>query len=352
MGPLAGVWIDRYSRKTLMVLVDLARALLVLLLPFTTSTLQIYLIGLLVSALGVVNSSSRQAVLPNLVERERITNINSLFSLTNSTIAIVAPTVAGLLIARTKLLAAFAIDSATFVLSAGLIAMISAELKNKLAPTADVKRNFWQIFWQGLVYIVKHPPVRVLVITRMLVALGAGVLQVVFVVYIRETMGWGAERFGFAMSAISVGSVVGASILSIYGQRFSPRWLFAGGTLGVGLAYIALALNPYFAVAVVILLLDGLADSATVIAFATLAQRIIPDQLRGRFFTVMGTLFRSVVLLSVGLGGVLADTFGVRLTLIIGGFMVTLAGCFALVSFMSATGMHTATSNVKATEGS
>ncbi|MEM2991149.1 MAG: MFS transporter [Halobacteria archaeon] len=233
------------------------------------------------------------------------------------------------MIAYQGLIAPFWIDAITFLISALLLSMLTIPYSSR---SAEQQNTFWRLFKEGFLYTAHATLARTLLFTRIIVALGSGIIQVVLVIFIKETMGWNDQYFGLALSTIAVGSFVSSLWLSCRGQRYKPTRLFSIGTLAVGLSFVGLALSPFFALSLLMLLLDGLADSCVVVSFSALAQQDIPDKLRGRFFSTSITFFRASVLVSALIGSSLGDSIGAQSTLIVAGLIVALGGVFAFFS--------------------
>lgn len=332
LGPFAGTWVDKYNRKHIMILSDILRAILVASIPFIQHLYQFYIVGFLLTAATVPFASARSAVLPNFVEKDLLLKVNSIFALTDNILRIGGPAIAGFLIAYQGLTIPFWIDAATFLISALLLSMLRISYSSR---SAERQNTFWRLFKEGFLYIARATSARTLLFTRIIVALGAGIIQVVLVIFIKETRGWSDQYFGLALSTIAVGSFVSSLWLSWRGQRYQPTRLFSLGTLVVGLSFVSLALSPFFALSLLVLLLNGLADSCVVVSFSALAQRDIPNGTRGRFFSTSITLFRAAVLVSALIGSLLSDSIGTQSTLIVAGLIVALGGVFAFFSLPS-----------------
>ncbi len=328
VGPLAGAIADRYDRKKLMICADLLRALLIAVVPFMNQVYLFYAFAFLLSASTVIFSPARNAVLPQLVEKNDLVKINAVFAISDNLARIVGPGAAGLLIAWQGLRIPFWVDSITFVISAIFLYLIAVPLPS----SASRRIRIWTSIKEGLLYILRTPIVRTILSVRMLVALGGGAINVLLVVLAKKILGWSDEAFGIALSTIAAGSFIGSVGLSFRGGRFDPRILFSLGTLAVGLSFVGLAMRLSYELSLVLLFIDGLADSAVVISYASLAQKCISNEMRGRFFGTAITLFRSGVLLSAGLSGALAEIISVHYTLMLAGGIVAIGGIYGWVA--------------------
>ncbi len=331
LSPFAGAWVDKYNRKHIMILSDVLRALAVALAPFMGELYQFYAIGFLLSAATVLFGSARSAVLPGFVEQGLLVKVNSFFALSDSILRMVGPAAAGLLIAHQGLRMPFWINASTYLASALLL---SALMIPPLSSSRQ-QEGLWKLIKEGSLYIVQTALARILLLTRIIVALGGGIIHVTLIIFIKETMGWGDQDFGLALSTIAMGSFIGSLWLSFFGQRYNPKLLFSMGTLAVGGSFVGLALSPFFPLSLLILFVDGLADSCVITSFPSLAQRHIPNEMRGRFFGTSLTLFRASVLVSALIGGLSVDAIGSHNTLMLAGFIVALGGLFAFFSLKS-----------------
>lgn len=313
----------------MMILSDVSRMVLVLLLLVAGHIYHVYAVGFLLSVFGVVSASAAKALLPNLAQGNLLMRMNSVLTLSTNILQVIGPAVAGFVVGRLGVAVAFSTDASTFLASAVILFF----LRSVGTVSGLRQREFWKPIKEGVLYIARSARARTLTVSRVIIALGAGMLQVVLIVFIKQIMGGGTESFGLAMSAIAVGSVTGAALLTIYGHRLDANRLFSLGTIGVGLSFIGLATAPHIVLCLLILVADGLADSCVVTSFAFLSQRSVPDELRGRFFSTVGTLFRLAMLVATGLGGISARVLGIKNTVALSGVVIVLAGAFALISF-------------------
>lgn len=310
--PIAGILIDRMDRKLLLVLSDFSRAILVFFIPFTTELWQVYVIAGALAACGVFYHPAMFASVPKLAKGPELVTANSLQMTTINVIAIIAPAVAGLLVARFGTTFAFWYDSATYVASGILIWTIAVSLK----PERKEGESF------GIVEEVKiavktitndKALVYIFVFFAGLILFTSG-LNPLFLVLTKEVLKQGTEQYGYLISALGIGGIIGGAIFGGIGDRFGRipmmvNLLFLDATLIILIGVVPLFLPlpySYYGVLVVFFLFGGMGTIFHV-NVVTLLQERVPDDVRGKFFAAFGVIFEPLSMLSMGAFGYLAD---------------------------------------------
>jgi MFS family permease len=320
LGPVAGLLVDRYPRRTLLVAADCARAGLVLPLVVVSDSVALaYGVAFALSACTQVFNPAASATLPDLVEPEDLVDANALLWTVAVLAQIVLAPLAGGLIALYGTGFAFAINAASYLLSAGLLVGLQAGR----AP-GQIARLTWRAALAGVAAVRAHPLLARLAVGQVLAALSAGATSGLLVVLAGQQLGVGPEGFGLLLGAIAVGAAGGP----LLGRRFiragERRWLFGPYLLRAGVD-ITLALTGSLWLVLPALTLYGVATSTGMIAYQATLQREVPGEARGRVFALYDILWNGARLVSLGLGGVLADTVGIRSVYLLGGFLLTAA---------------------------
>lgn len=321
IGPIAGVYVDRWSRRKTMIISDVIRAILVGLIPFvvfTTKSLNaLYVIILLVYIITTFFHPARAALVPNLVKKEEYTAANSC-SLGASTISLILGAVAGDMIASffgpSK---GFYIDAGTYLFSAICLSFIS--LPRGIDERVSYKSpNFFIAFKkvfselnEGLKYIFHNYIVRYIVSSFFILMGGAGPLFVSFTVFVKTAFKEIPGALGIIYSAQGLGWVLGMIFLNRHRKKL------AGTTIifwGVFIPAIFLMLFSYFLklqlttqilfiyIAICSLIL-GIAIGPFLIAQDTVLHQILPDRLRGRIFSARGAISTLFFLASTLIAG-------------------------------------------------
>src|SRR5689334_4701583 len=164
-GLLAGVWVDRLRRRPVLIATDLGRALIVASIPAAAllgilRMGQLYVVAALAALLSVFFQAADMAFFPGLVEARELVEGNSKLGISDALAEIVGPALAGALIAAITAPLSMLVDAFSFLASALFVARI-----RKAEPPPAVRterRSAWRESIEGLLYVLKHPLLRVL----------------------------------------------------------------------------------------------------------------------------------------------------------------------------------------------
>ena len=333
LAPIAGVIIDRFSRKAVLIGADVVRAVLVLSLVWPQGTWHAYLVAAGIAAGNTFFNPTVQAVIPALTTEDQRLAANSVAWSTGRLVQIVGSAVAGGLIALIGTDAAFALNAATFVVSALFIVrlvipphagLVGGETKRGLAGYLSDARA-------GLSYARHDRFVSRLLIVQALASLATGATGALLIVLAEQHLRLAPAGFAWLIGAIGVGALLGPLIPNALARDYrDARWLFVPYVIrGVGDVLIAI-LTP-LPVALVILFIYGLNTSTGMVVFSSTLQSTIPDAVRGRVFTLLDVTWNAARLLSLAGGAVLVDAIGIQPVFWLGGALLTLAGLLGLM---------------------
>jgi MFS family permease len=312
MAPVAGILIDRIDRKTILVAADFARAALVAVLPFTTELWQIYAVAGALGACGTFYHPAMFASVPKLVSEGELVSANSLQMTTMNVVAIIAPAAAGLLVARVGTTYAFWFDSATYIVSGILIWTIATSLKPE-RKTGEQTNVVEEVKNAAKLIFADKALVFIFVFFSALILFTSG-LNPLFLVLTKNVLGQGTEQYGYLISALGVGGILGGFIFGAMGNRFGRipmvvNLLFLDAVLIVLMGALPLLLPvPYsYYGTIAVFFLFGAMGTIFHVNIVTLLQERVPDDVRGKFFAAFGVIFEPLSMLSMGAFGFLAD---------------------------------------------
>jgi predicted MFS family arabinose efflux permease len=299
LGSIAGVFVDRWDRRRLMVVVNLLLALTMLpLLAVDALGIWVaYAVLVAASCLEQLFAPAETALLPNLLdgdERDLVT-ANALNGLNNQLARIIGPAIGGVVVVLGGLAAVAVVDAISFVLAAILLLAIRTT-RGRAAPHADAVpveveaasawarlRGEWR---EGLAFVVRHPVLRALLVFFVITRVGEGLLGTLFVPWATDVLGTDAAGYGWILSAQAVGGLAGALVVGRFGSRIQPLRLFVAAAISFGLIDLALftypAFFPVLAPAIIGMVIVGVPGAAMGAAIATLQQTYAPDSHRGR----------------------------------------------------------------------
>lgn len=318
LAPLAGTLVDRLPRVRVMVAADLARAALAgVLALWHGSSATAYAVAFGLAAGQVFFSPAAQSLLPSLVGGDELVAANSGIWIAAVTAQIAVAPVAALVAVQVGFGPAFAVNAASFALSALLLRGLA---EPRCPRPVSVRSPFAQSR-EALAALGRVPLLRALAVGQFLAALSAGATSALLVVLAEQRLG-GGERFGVLLAAIGVGAALGPLLLL---RRIADprRPLFVFGPYAVrGVVDIVLASVTALPLAAAALVLYGLSTSTGGVTFSSLVQSRVPDELRGRAFAGFDVLWQTGRLLSLLGGGLLADAAGIRAVYLLGGLLL------------------------------
>lgn len=338
LGPLAGLVVDRYPRRRVMVLADLARAGMAVLLAIVhTSTPVAYGVAFGLSTGTLLFNPAASSLIPELLDSddEAVDANSALWTVAVAAQIILAP-LAGGLIATVGVRWAFAINAAAYAASAALLWRLEAGT----AP-ADIGVGGWQRVTAGWHVVRQHPLLARLALVQALAALSAGATSGLLVVLAVERLGVDAGGFGLLLGAIGLGAVAGPALWRRSIRPGRRSWLFGPFAVrGIVDLVLAVAVSPVLAAAA--LVIYGMSTSTGMVAYQATLQTGIPGEVRGRVFALYDVIWNAARLLSLGLGGVLADAISIRVVYVSGGVLLLVAALVGVAGRWSTPGARRA----------
>lgn len=327
LGFVAGVVVDRFPRRAVMVISDLGRAAIAFGLAVNHDHLaMVYAAAFGLASFSVFFNPAAASVVPSLVDDEDVVGANSaLWSAAVISQIVLAP-VAGGVVAFAGPGWAFAINGATFVISAIFLMGLSFERAQSVAGKAagDIV--------EGFKVLRRSRFLRALAGVQALAALSTGATSALLVVLAQEHLNVGSTRFGFLLTAIGLGAALGPLLLQRKVSEVRRPILLFGPYLLRGAVDLVLAAFSNFATALGALFFYGVGTSTGTITYNTALQLNVPDRLRGRIFAFYDVVWQSARLVSLALGGLLADRIGITAVYIMGGVLMLAAGALGLLA--------------------
>jgi MFS family permease len=342
LAPAAGVVVDRLSKRWVLAATDLARGLLVLLIPaafgLTGSFVPVMAVVFLVAAGNLLFLPAKSGLIPEIVPPEKLVRVNSILWIAGIAGVIGGFLGGGLIFDYFRWEASFYLDGATYIFSAALLAVIALRLPRtgKRGGEREARRlagpaRFWHDAAEGLAEIRGNRSLTSPLGVQSLIFFGAGGFSVLAVVFIGR-LSPGGESMGLAAAGLSAGAGMGAgtwlahrlgrgagklaeSALFLLFAPAAAAVAFSGSMVGVcaGMFTAGLAATPLF-----------------VISESQLQERIAPD-LRGRVFSLREVITRSLFLASSFAMSFLGVKAGKGLVLFLLGLFLAISGIARVV---------------------
>jgi DHA3 family macrolide efflux protein-like MFS transporter len=336
LGPVAGVFVDRWDRKRTMIVSDMLRALLVLLFLTVRTADQIwvyFVVGFLMSCVSRFFFPAQNALLPLVVQdRDDLLAANGLMQAVQTVGLLVGPAMAGFAIGFWGEQVAFLVDSATFIVSAALILTMAVPRRRAQPAEAGPARaagrlgSLWGELREGVVYLFGSRTMVGVLICLGVVQLGLGAVNVVWVPYLQRTFGVGAEGLGIVDSAQGAGMLLGAAGLGFLTARLTKRVLTAWSIILIGLLLGGIGIVTVFGYVIALSFGIGVALVPAQSALMTMMQLAVPDLKRGRVGSALNALVTAAGLLSMAAATALGDAVGLRSVYILCGLTAMASG--------------------------
>jgi MFS family permease len=308
---IAGVLVDRRPARSVMIAADLGRAVLAAALPFLDgSVVAVYAVAAGLSAGAVFFNPAAQAMVPAIVRPRELVAANSgLWTAAVVSQVALAP-LAGLIVVSFGYSWAFWLNALSYLVSA-------AVLRRLAVPARVSGEGMGQSPWraaarEGLAAVAGDRLLRGLAAGQFLAALSAGATGALLVVLAREHLQVDGRGYGLMLAAIGVGAAIGPLLLARVTDDPRRARFVLGPFVLRALVDAVLAASSALGAALAALVAYGLGTSTGAVTFNSLLQAEVPERLRGRVFATFDMLWQSGRLLSLLVGGVLADTAGIR----------------------------------------
>jgi MFS family permease len=325
VGLLAGVWVDRLRRRPILIIADLARALLLLSIPVAAllgrlHIEQLYIIAILVGMLTVFFDVANQSFLPLLIAREQVVTANSKLSASSSLAEVGGPTLAGILVQTLTAPIAILFDALSFLVSAFCVRLIRVQEPRPVQVTE--RQHLWQDIRAGLHVIVDNPVLRAIMLCSSTRNFCGGAFAALYSLYVIRELGIPPLLYGMLVGVGGAGALLGALMANRLAQRVGIGRVLVGAALLHG---IMMPLTPLAsgskAVIVILLMLGQLVGDFAYAIYEihalSLRQLLVPEHLLGRANATMRVLVEGMVPIGALLAGFTAEAIGMRMTLLI-----------------------------------
>lgn len=345
IGSVAGVFVDRWDRKRIMIASDILRMVIplpILLMPDSIGLL--FAISAVRGTVGVFFQPAESALLPTIVGQDRLVAANAMNALNDNLGLLIGPAVGATLYASVGLPGVALFTAGLFIVPVLLLSLISTPARpihkdDGLLDATPVKRVLTD--WvNGLGVVRGDRSLRILFVSGSLGGIAEGVFMALGLApLILDVLGGTSAQVGWFATAQAVGGLMAGMIIVRIGHRFTKRWLIGGGLAGLGLAdltafnafRVAATGTPSVSVAMGSMALAGFPSVAGVAGTQSLIQTQASDAFRGRVFGAFTAAQGVAMLIGLGIGGVLGDAIGLVPVLSVSALVRVLGGVIALV---------------------
>ena len=367
VGPIAGVFVDRWNKRRTMLWMDAARAVLIALLllaanlaplPFlpggrfspAEQIAMIYATVFLASICAQFFNPSRFALIGDLVPEEYRARASGLTQIAMSIAGIIGPPIAAPLLLVFGVQWALMINALSFVVSFLAILAIRAP-RSASSIKEGQPTSFFKEFAEGIRFFLGNRVLVTLLVTVLIVMLGGGAINALNVFFVTGNLHTPAKLFGLFDAVMGIGVIAGAILASAFAQRLGVARTFWVSTVLAGALILVISRLSSFAPALVFIALIGIFQAGLNVAVSPLLLHVTPRELVGRVASVIDPMSSLASIVSIGLAGLLASTalqhldgtllglhFGPIDTIFTGtGVLVVLGGLYAMVNLRGVT---------------
>ena len=319
LSPLAGALADRRDRVGIIRVTQIAGSIEASLLAVLvyTGAITIELLFGLTLLLGIFNAvaqPSRLALIPTLVDRAALPSALAINAIIFNSARFLGPAVAGVVIAKLSVAAAFTVNAVTYV--AFLIAMTN--LRGIRALPVAATQGVLKASAEAYGYASRHPGIAPMLLLFTITTIGTRGFVELFPGFADSVFGRGPEGLATLTSTVGLGAIFGAGWMLLRPAVSGLTALVLGNTLMISLAILGFTLTDRFTIALPCVFLAGTAMTITGVGAQTLIQAAVDIRMRGRIMALYGMIFRAGPALGAVLMGLLSERFGLRLPLAVG----------------------------------
>jgi MFS family permease len=348
IGPIAGVYVDRWDRRRTMYVCDILRAALVLTIPlflfYIRHLAPIYFVIFIVFSIGRFFVPAKLSIIPDIVEKKDLLMANSLVTITGMIAAILGFGIGGVIIEWLGAKSGFYLDSLSFLISAILIFLIAkrtsvvsrVSLREVGQEIVEViKKSVFQEVKEGILYFIRKKDIRFTSGVTFILWSALGAVYVVLIVFVQKTLHSATKDLGLLIMFLGIGLFLGSLVYGRFGQRISHyKIIFTSLILsGIMLVVFAVTINryPYFLVAAALAFLLGFLIAPIMIASNTIIHNASDKEMRGKIFSSLEIVMHLGFLLFMFISSFIAERFPEVYILVIVGCIFSILGIVNLI---------------------
>jgi MFS family permease len=321
--PFAGALGDRFDRRKVMIASDLLGAVAFFGMALVEDPGLLIGLAFLAALAEAPFLSASTAAIPNLVDEDQISYANGLIALGRNAGIVLGPVIGGLVVASVGAGVVFAVNAATFVVSAGLVASVRGRFSGDREESEEHRG-----LRAGFRFLFSDRVLRTMALTWLGIVLALGMTMVADVP-LSEVFDVGSFGYGLLIACWGGGSIVGA-LVSRYLNDRTETLAFVAGTGVVAATCIGVGVSPWFSLVLVTIFIMGIGDGLTLVAQQGIMQRRTPDAVRSRVSGAFDAVIHAGLVPSYAVAGPAVAALGARGVYVAGGLAAILAFLVAL----------------------
>ncbi|HEY7127676.1 MAG TPA: MFS transporter [Ktedonobacterales bacterium] len=324
VGPMAGVFVDRWDKRRTMLCMDAARALLVGGLVLATNVVPLpflpqgrlplsaqlgatFAVIFLASICAQFFNPSRFALLGDIVEDEHRPRAIGLSQTTQGIAGLIAPAAAPPLYLIAGAQWALVLNALSFVASFFLILSLRLP-ETARTPPSEQPANFWREFREGLSFAVGNRTISTLFLSLLIILFGVSVWNGLDILFALQRLRVPLNLYGVLSASFGLGTMGGALLAGAYAKRIGLARLFTLCFFIFSLLFVTYSRLTNFAFAFPVIFIAGVLFAGVNVSFGPLLLRVTPREILGRISALVSPIQALVSLLGTALAGYLAGT--------------------------------------------
>ncbi len=333
-GLFAGVLVDRFDRRKLMMLADLIRAGLVLGIPLLLaagylSGIHLGLFAFAIAIFTTISRPARDALVPELVPKNKLTQANSLVQSSMSLSWLIGPLVAAAALPVLRVEGLFYIDALTYLASFTCLLFIkkTRDSAQAVSPDVETRPSAFRDLQDGLKFAMNDGRLRgLLLITAVDNIFIMGPSIVGLPIYVRDYLHHGPGGMAIIEVAFASGVIIGSIFIHRYGKRLPKGRTILVAMIIDGLTYIPLMWTTKLWTTFIVIFIHSLFIPFIVIPRTTLIQETVEPRMQGRIFSMINLAVVGLTALSTTLTGIIAEWISMPKIYAIFGALAALVG--------------------------
>ena len=338
LGPVAGVFVDRWNRRQTMIVADLVRAVATMLpfiVPIALRLPAIYMSVFLLSTFSRFFMPARSGVLQVIVPSKQQPQAASITQATFALSIVIGPAIASPLYFVVGPLVACLINAISFLVSALCLGFIRAS-KEALHPYSVAGSGHEAIgvgsvvheLLTGFRFVAKTRILLVITFLALIAMLGAGGLNALDIVFVSRNLHASTSFYGPLVAASGMGALIGAIVLGIMARKVAPKYILTGCVVILGIGIVVYSFQTWIVAAIIVNFIAGVPQGGIDVGFGPLLLNSTPKTMIGRVQSVVETAMFGTSLLSIGLAGYFGQFVPVNIIFALGGLLIVISGLF------------------------
>jgi DHA3 family macrolide efflux protein-like MFS transporter len=311
ISPVAGVFVDHWNVKRLMIASDLIRAVLIVLLVFVHDTAQICAIFFVLSTVSSFFMPAQSVTLRAIVPPEGLLAANGMMAQAFYIVRLLSPAIAGVLTRLLTEKACFYLDAASFFFSAFMISRLVIQLSAR-TQTQKTVRSLTQDFLAGNRFIFTHAGLAFVFLAMAAAMFVLSSYSPLISIYIRDSLSAGSFLFGVISAMVGVGMITGTQLVTRLVRKQSKAHVVLIGLFSLGIGAGLLGLFRNIPMAALSTFTMGVAIACVWVPAQTMSQQETPPAMVGRVSSSFMSLISVAQVMGLLLSGYLAGSLGIR----------------------------------------